>query len=84
MKPKNIYLAYGLALILWPVGAHRRYMLRADWWLMPVVFGIGFLASLSSLRPLASAMTATLMLMFLWDLVTMWQWDRNLTGSKPF
>lgn len=77
MKTKNIYLAYGLALILFPLGIHRLYMGHQYWWQLPAAFGIGVVSSMGDVQHVATVMTALVWFMFLWDLTTMWQWPRE-------
>lgn len=77
MKPKNIYLAYGLAVILFPLGIHRQYMAREDWWQLPAAFGLGIVSSMAGVQPVAMVMTALVWFMFLYDLATMWRWSRD-------
>lgn len=77
MKPKNIFLAYGLALILFPLGIHRLYMAHRYWWQLPAAFGIWIVSSMAEVQQVALVMTALVWLMFLWDLATMWKWPRD-------
>jgi hypothetical protein len=76
MNMKSITVAYLLALFLYPLGLHRQYMGRADWWLFPVIFGGGIVSMLSGFHTTTAALMAVLSIAWIWDLATMWRWER--------
>jgi hypothetical protein len=73
---KNLTVAYLLAFFLYPLGLHRQYMGRADWWLFPVIFGAGIVSMLAGFHATTAALVAVLWIAWLWDLATMWKWER--------
>lgn len=81
---KNIVVAYLLAFFLYPLGLHRQYMGRADWWVFPVIFGAAILSALGGFHLVKFVFLTTLWVACIWDLATMWRWDRDLSteGAK--
>lgn len=73
---KNLTVAYLLALFLYPLGLHRTYMGRPDWWIFPVIFGAAILSALGEFHYTKFALLITLWLAWLWDMATMWKWER--------
>lgn len=74
---KNPIVAYLLAIFLYPFGAHRAYMGRSDWWVYPMLFVAGLVAVLSGYQYTTYAILAVLWASWLYDLATMWRWERN-------